>query len=89
MMKTHFVAGDGFKGCTPNAQLATLASMYVTDGPARIACTEGSNIAYPAAAPGWVDDPTGSVQSNPALAVNVPKLTAQTCHTPEPSTAHP
>lgn len=44
--------------------------MYVTDGPSKIACTEGSNIAQPPGSPGWVDDPTGSVAGDPTHAVS-------------------
>ena len=47
-----------------------LAGMYVTDGPSKIACTEGSNIAQPPGSPGWVEDPTGSVQGSAAHAVS-------------------
>ncbi len=47
-----------------------MAARYVTDGEARIACTEGANLAQPPGSPGWVDDPTGSIQANPAHAVS-------------------
>ena len=62
-------AGDGYGSCTPNAQLAGMAARYVTDGTGQVACTEGANIAYPPASPGWVDDPTGFVQGSTVHAV--------------------
>lgn len=46
-----------------------MAARYVTDGTGQVACTEGANIAYPSASPGWVDDPTGSVQGSTVHAV--------------------
>ena len=46
----------------------------MTDGPSKIACTEGSNIAQPPGSPGWVDDPTGSIQGSAAHAVSHPAL---------------
>ncbi|CAL5227333.1 g10275 [Coccomyxa viridis] len=62
----------GFSGngttCDPTPALDALAGAYVTDGPSKIACTEGSNIAQPPGSPGWVDDPTGSVQGSAAHA---------------------
>lgn len=45
--------------------------MYVTDGASKIACSEGSNIAQPPGSPGWVDDPTGSVQGSSSHAVSL------------------
>ena len=62
-------AGDGAT-CNPTPAVDALAGMYVTDGPSKIACTEGSNIAQPPGSPGWVDDPTGSVQGSAAHAVS-------------------
>ena len=62
-------AGNGTT-CDPTAALSALAGMYVTDGASKIACTEGSNIAQPPGSPGWVDDPTGSVQGSAAHAVS-------------------
>jgi hypothetical protein len=50
--------------------LATLDAAYETDGPALVACNEGSNVIYPPGAPGYVYDPTGSVNKDPATAVS-------------------
>ena len=67
------LAGDGQSTCTATAALSTLPSLYVTDGDAKIACTQGQNLAYPVGAPGFVYDPTGSVQASPAHAVSFPR----------------
>ena len=68
MLSITFV-GDGAT-CDPMPALNALTGLYVTDGPSKIACTEGSNIAQPPGSPGWVDDPTGSVQGSAAHAVS-------------------
>jgi hypothetical protein len=60
--------GDGFT-CTATAALSALSSLYMTDGPSLIACDQGQNVPQPPGSPGWVYDPTGSVQANPVHAV--------------------
>ena len=78
---TSFLAGIGTT-CTPTSALDALAGMYVTDGPSKIACTEGSNVAQPPGSPGWVDDPTGSVAGDPKHAVGhllMPLYLMHTC----------
>eukprot|EP00884_Botryococcus_braunii_P009399 jgi/Botrbrau1/18460/Bobra.0072s0043.1 len=53
---------------TPGPELGRLSAAYETDGPARVACDEGQNVVYPETAPGFLYDPTGSINKNPALA---------------------
>lgn len=57
------MTGDGSVSCSPDAGIAGLAAAYHTDGPSRLACTEGTDVTYPVTAPGYVDDPTGSTQA--------------------------
>ena len=67
-MHTVF-AGSGQSFCEATAALSSLASLYVTDGAGRLACTQGQNLPYPVAAPGFVYDPTGSMRASASHAV--------------------
>ncbi|GMH40074.1 hypothetical protein BSKO_07978 [Bryopsis sp. KO-2023] len=50
--------------CVPTADLLRLDSQYVSKGAGEVACDEGDNIQFPVGAPGFVYDPTGSVDRN-------------------------
>lgn len=54
-------AGDGFT-CAATPGLTAIQGRYATRGAAQLACTEGADVPYPAAAPGWAYDPTGGLQ---------------------------
>ncbi len=56
-------AGDGYTGCSPSMQLAELSGSYETDGPSRVACSEGASVTYPAGAPGFAYDPIGDANA--------------------------
>eukprot|EP00210_Caulerpa_lentillifera_P001222 g1178.t1 len=58
--------GDGFR-CVETSALKKLNKDYFTEGEGQLACNEGDNIEYPIAAPGFVYDPTGSVNKNEFL----------------------
>ena len=54
------LAGDPELNCTPGPALPGLLAQYVTPGPGQLACTQGTDVTYPPAAPGFAYDPTGS-----------------------------
>lgn len=53
-------AGDGTI-CQPTPELAAVQAGYVTDGPGRLACSEGRDVPYPEGAPGFAYDVTGAL----------------------------
>ncbi|GMH39935.1 hypothetical protein BSKO_07839 [Bryopsis sp. KO-2023] len=57
-------SGDGLQGCERNRDFDSLASMYSTQGRGFVACDEGQDVLYPVGAPGFIDDPTGSIDKN-------------------------
>lgn len=58
--------GNGVN-CEASRALRRLERDYFTEGEGQLACDEGDNIEYPVAAPGFVYDPTGSVDRNKFL----------------------
>lgn len=56
---------DGYTGdgasCQPAAALADVQTQYVSDGAARLACSEGRDVVYPEGAPGFQYDVTGAL----------------------------
>ncbi|CAD7701855.1 unnamed protein product [Ostreobium quekettii] len=56
--------GDGQSVCEETASLAEIQAQYTTAGPGILACEEGEDVQYPIGAPGFVYDPTGSVDLN-------------------------
>ena len=57
-------------------QLAALTGRYASDGPSRVACTEGEGVPYPAGAPGFAYDPIGD-----ASAAGSPHDVGSLCYT--------
>lgn len=53
-------AGDG-RSCKPTAELAAVQARYETDGPGRLACSEGRGLPHPEGAPGFAYDVTGAL----------------------------
>ena len=53
-------AGDGQPNCTASAALPGILAQYTTTGPGQVACSQGTDVAYSAGAPGFAYDPTGS-----------------------------
>ncbi len=53
-------AGDPQANCTPGPALPGLLAQYVTPGAGQLACSQGADVTYPPAAPGFAYDPTGS-----------------------------
>lgn len=71
------VVGDGFN-CTQTLQLSTLPQKYSTQGPGKLACLEGQDVAYPTTAPGYIDDPTGYSDTRNGFGSRLP-VTWQEC----------
>jgi hypothetical protein len=57
-------AGDGQTNCTASAELLGIFAQYTTGGPGQVACSQGTDVTYPAGAPGFAYDPTGSSNSS-------------------------
>ena len=57
-------AGAPQSNCTPGTALPGLLAQYVTPGTGQLACSQGADVVYPPAAPGFVYDPTGSSNSS-------------------------
>ena len=57
-------AGDGQTNCTASAALPGILAQYTTGGPGQVACSQGTDVTYPAGAPGFAYDPTGSSNSS-------------------------
>lgn len=53
-------SGDG-TSCAPTPELAAVQAQYQTDGPARLACSEGQGLPYREGAPGFAYDVTGAL----------------------------
>lgn len=66
------------------SDIGRYANMYVTTGPAQLACNEGSNVQYPATAPGFRHDPTNYTNTQPSLQVCSSSLMFAHCPPPLP-----
>jgi mannan endo-1,4-beta-mannosidase len=53
--------GNG-TSCQPTPALAGVEAQYSTEGRARLACDEGTDLVYPEGAPGYAYDETGSLE---------------------------
>lgn len=56
-----YTGGSG-TSCQPTPALAGVEAQYSTEGRARLACDEGSDIVYPEGAPGFAYDLTGALE---------------------------
>ena len=55
--------GDGTTCAPVPATLLAVQQRYTTGGPGQLACSEGRNVTYPLAAPGYQYDPIGALNS--------------------------
>ena len=55
-------SGNG-KSCAPTPQLSSILEGYKTLGAGKVACKEGTDVAYPDSAPGFADDVMGALEN--------------------------
>lgn len=57
--------GDGFSCSKDEVQHRSMIQQYSSPGPGKLACSEGKDVLYPEAAPGFAYDPIGALEQSP------------------------